>query len=292
MKQLAGKVAVVTGAASGIGFALAERCLDERMSVVVADIEREALADAASRLRATGGTVLEVVVDVADPAQVEALAAATVDRFGKVHLVFNNAGVGSSGVVWEIGLEDWDWVLGVNLRGVINGIRSFVPRLIAAGEGHVVNTAALAGFVTLPTSPTYSVAKFGIVALTEVLYLQLQAAAAPVGVSLLCPGWVRTRLAESHRNRPDRAPQRPDEVARRLGRGLRRVLAQAMDPSEVAAQTIKAVREGRFYVLPHDDDEWLEPLRLRFAQILTQSNPTSPVIPASEVIAAALGGPA
>ncbi len=291
IEDLSGKVAVVTGGASGIGFALAQRFLAEKMAVVVADVERAALVDAVGRLRATGGEVLDVLTDVADPEQVESLAARCLDHFGAVHLVCNNAGVGTSGAVWEISLEDWDWVLGVNLRGVVNGIRSFVPRMLAAGEpAHVVNTASLAGLVPLTTSPTYTVSKFGIVALSEILYLQLQAARAPVGVSVLCPGWVRTRLAESHRNRPDGAGGAGADAAQsRMRRGLRSVLAEAMDPAEVADEALDAVRTGRFYVLPHDTDEWLAPMRARFEAILAQRNPTNPVPPGSEVIAVSLG---
>jgi NAD(P)-dependent dehydrogenase (short-subunit alcohol dehydrogenase family) len=293
MQDLRGKVAVVTGAASGIGFALSERFLAEGMVVAMADIEPPALHDAAGRLRAMGGEVLEVVTDVADAAQVEQLAERTVERFGGVHVVCNNAGVGVSGSVWETSPQDWQWVLGVNMWGVINGIRTFVPRLLAAGEGHVVNTASLGGLVPFSASPTYSVSKFGVVALTEILYLQLQAAGAPIGVTMLCPGWVRTRLAEARRNRPGGPGPSADSasVAQRIGRNLNRVLQAGMDPAEVAAMVLDAVRENRFYVLTHDGSEWVDPIRRRMNAIIEGTNPQAPVVPGLDAIMAALAEP-
>ncbi|HTW99946.1 MAG TPA: SDR family NAD(P)-dependent oxidoreductase [Acidimicrobiales bacterium] len=293
MEHLRGKVAVVTGAASGIGFALAERFLAEGMPVAMADIEEAALHDAAARLRATGGELIEVAADVADPAQVEALAEATERRFGAVHVVCNNAGVGVSGAVWETSEADWQWVLGVNLWGQINGIRTFVPRLIAAGEGHIVNTASLGGLVPFAGSPAYSVSKFAAVALSEILYLQLKAAGAPVGVTMLCPGWVRTRLAEARRNRParDGGSSSLPPVAQRIGRSLHRVLQAGMDPAEVAAKVVDAIRQDRFYVLTHDSDEWVEPIRRRSEAIVAGSNPLAPVVPGIEAIMAALAEP-
>jgi NAD(P)-dependent dehydrogenase (short-subunit alcohol dehydrogenase family) len=297
IEQPAGKVAVVTGGASGIGFALAQRFLAEQMAVVLADIDADALIDAASRLRASGGEVLDVVVDVSDPGQVEGLAGASLERFGAVHLLCNNAGVATSGSVWDVPLSDWDWVLGVNLLGTVHGIRAFLPRMLErGGPGHIVNTASMAGLVPVQSSPTYTVSKFGVVALSEVLYLQLRDLEAGVGVSVVCPGWVRTRLAESQRHRPDSAGQPagattgdgPVAAGDRAGprRSLRRALAEAMDPAEVAARVLDAVRTDRFYVLPHDADEWLAPLRARMESILARRNPSDPDLPGSESVTA------
>lgn len=290
MKDLRGRVGVVTGGASGIGFALAERFAAEGMGVVIADVEEAALEEAAGKLRATGADVLEVVTDVRDADQVEALAERTMARFGSVHIVCNNAGVagGAGGQVWEVPLQDWEWTLGVNLWGVIHGVRTFVPRLVAQGEGHVVNTASMAGLITGGLGP-YGVSKFGVVALSESLFLGLQATAPAVGVSVLCPGWVNTRIADSERNRPaDLVVERADPLAEKARKGLMRVLESGLAPSEVADKVVAAIRENRFYVLPHDDEDWLAQVRERMTDILDRRNPARRVVPGSAQIMAAM----
>ncbi|MGH9047768.1 MAG: SDR family NAD(P)-dependent oxidoreductase, partial [Acidimicrobiales bacterium] len=228
MEDLSGRVAVVTGGASGIGYALAERFAGEGMGVVIADVEEAALKGAGAMLRATGADVLEVETDVRDAGQVESLAERAVAHFGAVHVVCNNAGVAggaAGGALWDIALEDWEWTLGVNLRGVINGVRAFVPRLVAQGEGHVVNTASMAGLIA-GGGGAYGVSKAGVVSLSESLYFGLQQADAGVGVSVLCPGWVNTHLADSERNRPADLAVEPaaDPMASRARKGLVRVL--------------------------------------------------------------------
>lgn len=257
MRELGGKVAVVTGAASGIGFGLAERFTAEGMKVVMADIEEGALDDAAGRLAAAGADVLPVVADVSDPDSVAELAARAFERYETAHVLCNNAGVSGGGgrPVWELDERDWDWVLGVNLKGVIHGVRAFMPRMIEQGEGHVVNTASMAGL--LPgVLGSYSVSKHGVVALSEAIYFSLlMRGVEGVGVSVLCPGWVRTNIADAHRNRPDRfgpEPELPADAAVLEG-VVRGLIDAGLEPADVAGMVAEAVRENRFYVITHPD---------------------------------------
>jgi len=251
MHELVGKVAVVTGAASGIGKGMAERFAGEGMRLVLADIEPQPLAETAKVLADGGAEVLDVEADVADAAAVDHLADATYERFGAAHVLCNNAGVGAGGPLWEIELDDWQWVLGVNLWGVIHGIRSFVPRMVAAGEeGHVVNTASLAGLFSGPTMGPYNASKHAVVAISETLAMDLQSAAAPIGVSVLCPGFVNTRIFEADRNRPlgrfdDLDPERR-EMARQL-------ITAGTDPSVIAGHVVDAIRENRLHILTHPE---------------------------------------
>ncbi len=289
MEDLRGRVAVVTGGASGIGFALAERFAAEGMAVVVADVQQDALEEAGDRLRASGADALEVLTDVRHADQVEELADRAIAHFGAVHLVCNNAGVAASArsPVWEVPIEDWEWTLGVNLWGVIHGVRTFVPRLLRQGDGHIVNTASMAGLI--PAGGPYGVSKFGVVSLSEGLYLELREAAPDLGVSVLCPGWVNTRIAEAERNRPpELAVERDDSVAARARKGLGRVLEAATAPALVADAVVSAVRERRFYVLPHRDEEWLMPVRERMVDILEGRNPVRRPVPGSDVLMAAM----
>jgi NAD(P)-dependent dehydrogenase (short-subunit alcohol dehydrogenase family) len=254
MQTFKGRVAVVTGAASGIGFGLAERFAAEGMHVVLADIEETPLAAAAQRLRSAGAKVAHVRCDVSRAEDVDRLAAESVNAFGAVHVLCNNAGVAdtSGASVWEASLEDWQWVVGVNFWGVVHGIRTFVPLLLQQDEGYVVNTASAAGL--LPASlGSYSATKHAVVALSESLQMQLSAIGAHVGVSVLCPGAVATRIMEAERNRPGgaRTPPPVNLSARPIMERLRQAIPTGMAPSEIAAHVVDAMREQRLYILPH-----------------------------------------
>ena len=251
----AGRVAVVTGAASGIGFGLSERFASEGMRVVMADIEEPALMEAAEVLMGRGGVVLPVPTDVSRPEQVDSLRDRALETFGAVHVLCNNAGVAGLGrPLWDVTPGEWGWVLGVNLWGVINGIRSFLPALREQDAAHVVNTASVAGLVAGILGP-YSVTKHGVVALSEALYFQLLQHGASVGVSVLCPGWVKTRILDSDRNRPaDLGPPAELEPTQAAVREVgRQRVESGIEPAEVAAQVVDAIRSGRFYVLTHPE---------------------------------------
>jgi len=270
-----GRVAVVTGAASGIGFALSERFAAEGMRVVMADIEAPALAEAADLLAGRGATVLPVPTDVSSGEQVDALRDRALEAFGAVHLVCNNAGVSGMGrPLWELTSQDWDWVLGVNLWGVIHGIRAFMPTLLEQDAAHMVNTASVAGVTTGILGP-YSATKHAVVALSEALYFQLQQLGARVDVSVLCPGWVRTRIGESDRNRPAGLEPPPnDDPAREMAREfVRQLIETGMAPSEVAGHVVDAVRSGRFYVLTHPDMN--DSIRRRAEEVVAGGPPAS-----------------
>ena len=273
MQELTNKVAVVTGAASGIGRAVAERCVNEGMKVVLADVEVAALEATEDDLRSAGADVLAVPTNVADADTVNALAEKTLAHYGAVHLLCNNAGVAVSGPIWEASVADWEWVLGVNLWGVVHGIRTFIPLMLAQNEPcHIVNTASIAGLSSTPGLGVYNVTKHGVVTLSETLYHELQAAESQIGVSVLCPGWVKTRIGESARNRPDL--DRQATVPQVGGSGTADAIAAGLAPSEVAAQVLSAVQEKRFYVLTHPD---MFPLvEQRHADIQLGRNPTMP----------------
>ena len=277
MKDFNSKVAVITGAASGIGRALAERCAREGMKVVLADVEPGALADVEANLQAGGGTVLAVRTDVSQAKDVEALAQQTLEAFGAVHLLCNNAGVATSGTLaWESDLTDWEWVIGVNLWGVIHGVRTFVPIMLAQDtECHIVNTASLSGLISFPRGSIYAVTKHGVVTLSETLHHELAERGGKVKVSVLCPGLVKTRIMDCARNRPERlaatAPMGPVEAAG--WETLRqRMQADGMPPAQVAEAVFQAIREERFYILTHPEGkDWI---RTRMEDILEERNPT------------------
>ena len=203
MEDLQGKVAVITGGASGIGRAVADRAAADGMKIVLADIEEGPLKEAVDDLTGNGAEALGVVTDVSEAASVQTLRDRALDRFGAVHLVHNNAGIGLGGPIWEVSEADWRWILGVNLWGVVHGVATFTPLLIEQGEGHIVNTASVAGLIAAPFLGPYNATKQAVVAISETLFKDLQTVGAPVGVSVLCPGFVQTRIAESERNRPD-----------------------------------------------------------------------------------------
>ena len=278
MKDLKGKVAVVTGGASGIGRAMAERFAAEVMKVVLADIEEGALAAAEGEMKAKGATVASKRTDVSRGEDVEALARFTVDTFGAVHVACNNAGVGVGGVTWQQTVKDWEWVLGVNLWGVIHGIRAFVPIMLQQGdECHVVNTASRAGLATRPWLAMYSASKHAVVALSESLYHELSLTGSKVKVSVLCPAVVNTRIGESERNRPETLRDAagagvPVQQAQAMEQAFRALLATGQPPEEVAAAVVEAIRGERFYIIPHEETKaWVA---TRLNDIIGDRNPT------------------
>lgn len=268
MREFKGKVAVVTGAASGIGRAMANRLGREGMKVVLADVEEAPLLEAREALTRSGVETIAMTVDVAQWEQVDALARRSVEAFGAVHVVCNNAGVAAGGgPCWEVPLVDWQWVVGVNLWGVVHGIRAFVPRLVAQGEGHVVNTASIAGLLSAPGMGAYCATKHAVVAASECLHHDLALmGVAGVKVSVVCPAWVKTRIADSNRNRPASSRPPPAQATPQMAmiEGLvRQAVAAGIAPEEVAEQTFRAIVEERFWVLTHPKTSKAVERRLR-----------------------------
>lgn len=252
MEQLNGSVGVVTGAASGIGRAVATRFAAEGMRVVLADIEAEALESAVAEITDTGAEALGVVTDVRHEDQIQALAAATIDAFGVVNVVHNNAGVVTAAPLEELTTADWEWVLGVDLWSVIFGVKAFLPLIKQAGRGHIVNTASTAGLQANAGIGPYNVAKFGVVALTETLALELRDVDS-INASVLCPGAINTRIVESDRNRPDELADHVDTaVEERFKQGSGAILAKGKDPAEVADLVVDGIRTNRFWLLTHE----------------------------------------
>ena len=278
MKEFKDKVAVVTGAASGIGRAMAERFAAEGMKVVLADIEQGALAETEAELKARSAAVLAVPTDVSKGGDVEALAEKSIAAFGAVHVLCNNAGVAVGGVSWERTVADWEWGLGVNLWGVIHGIRVFVPIMLRQDtEGHIINTASMAGLVSLPLMSVYNVSKHAIVTLSEALHHELALSGAKVKASVLCPGWVNTRLMDSDRNRPsdvlnDPAQEISDPAKEAFEQTIRELLVTGLTPEQVADHVFDAIRGEKFYVLTHP--EWKDMVRTRMEDILEERKPT------------------
>ncbi len=280
MKDLEGKVAVITGGASGIGRAVAEKAAGQGMKVIVADIEEGALKEVERALTTGGADAIAVVTDVSDAGSVRELRERAVARFGAVHLVHNNAGVGGGGPIWDVPEQDWRWILGVNLWGVIHGVATFVPLLIEQGEGHVVNTASIAGLTTAPFLGPYNATKQAVVAISETLFKDLQSTGVTgVGVSVLCPGFVRTRIGESARNRPAWAPEpatEDPEGAESLRAAINDMIAGGIAPDAVAEKVLDAVRTDTFYIRTHPELD--AAITTRFTEILETRPPTITVI--------------
>lgn len=279
MREFAGKVAVVTGAASGIGFGLAERFAQEGMKVVLADVEQPALDDAVQLLRQREHDVIGVVTDVRRDEQLQALARRTLDAYGSVHILCNNAGVAAGAPsTWEYTLRDWDWVMGVNVMGVVNGLRAFVPIMLRQEEeAHIVNTASVWGLVSRGGA-AYGVSKFAVMRLSEGLYYDLQAQGDKVHCSVLCPGAVATKIALAGRNRPadlanlDAYALSEAEIAQRRAETIAHWQQIGMPPADVAGIVLDAIREQRFYILTHPGV--LDGVRVRLEDILAQRNPS------------------
>ncbi len=289
MELEAGNVAVVTGAGSGIGLAMSRAFAAAGCSVVLADVERDALESAAADVAAVGVETLAVPTDVSSPDQVNELARSTIDRFGGVHIVCNNAGVAGAGDPWFGPLEAWEWTFGVNLWGVVHGVRAFLPHLIAGGGGHIVNTASMAGLYA-GLSPVYDATKHGVVALTESLYHAMQMADLGVGVSCLCPGWVKTGILDSERNWPDDLGPVPARTAgAEISRNhVKRAIDEGMQPAAVADLVVDAIREDRYWIFPHPD--WVDVAMERFHRIGEAANPEQPehfpgMPPRSQIVA-------
>lgn len=275
MESLKGKVAVVTGAASGIGEAMARRFAAEGMSLVLADIEAEPLDRLVAELTAASADVLGMITDVSDAASMDALAAGAFDRYERVNVVCNNAGVtGSSAPVAELSAADWQWVIGVNLMGVVHGHRVFQRHLMDHGDGHIVNTASVAGLTSFAGLAPYHATKHAVLALSEVAHSELAAAGSTVGVSVLCPGFVNTRIAESDRNRP--RDNSESFTAGALDSAevqalLRDFFASHQSPDEVADLVVEAICNRTFYVFTAD--RWAEAIAERHADIEAGLNP-------------------
>ncbi|OON63079.1 hypothetical protein B0920_06610 [Massilia sp. KIM] len=260
MKEFRGRVAVITGAASGLGREFANVAAGLGMRLVLADVQAKALERASEELQHQGAEVLAMVVDVSKGAHVQELADSAVARFGAVHLVFNNAGVGSGGLIWENSEQDWEWVLGVNLWGVIHGVRVFTRVMLEcaaadpAYEGHIVNTASMAGLLTAPAMGVYNVSKHAVVALSETLYHDLQLVEAPIGASVLCPYFVPTGIAHSHRHRPDDLQSEESVTASQMAAQAlteKAVGSGKVSAADVASLTFDGIREKRFYLYSH-----------------------------------------
>jgi len=254
MQQLAGKTAFITGGASGIGFALAKAALGEGMRVVIVDVDANALQQAEAALAGANTELLALQLDVTDRDQYAEIAAKVEQRFGAVHLLCNNAGVYRGGALDQVSYEDWDWVLGVNVGGVVNGVQTFAQKMKSQGEGHIVNTASMAGMISSPGLGVYNTSKFAVVGLSEALQVEL--AEHNVGVSVLCPGMVRTRILESERTRPENYLPSEDSsevAAQQQSSVMQAAMETGIEADEVAGMVLDGVKANRLYLFPHPE---------------------------------------
>ena len=284
MKRFAGRAAVITGAGSGFGLEAARIAAREGMSLVMADVQPDALDRAVAEIEGLGAKVLPFRLDVSKADQVEAMGAATLARFGAPGFVFNNAGVGVGGLVWEHSLKDWEWVVGVNLMGVAHGVRVFTPMMLETAkrdpgyEGHIVNTASMAGMVNAPNMGAYNVTKHAVVSLSETLYQDLRLVTDQIGASVLCPYFVPTGIHQSERNRPetmrddDAKPTKSQLIARAMSD--KAVSSGKVTAAQVAQFVFDAMREDRFYVFSHPHA--LGPVQSRFEDVVQRRNPSDP----------------
>jgi NAD(P)-dependent dehydrogenase (short-subunit alcohol dehydrogenase family) len=288
MKTFQGRTAVITGAASGFGLETARIAARQGMNVVMADVQADALQRAAEEIANLGAAVLPFRLDVSQAAEVEALGAATVERFGAPHVVFNNAGVGAGGLIWEHSARDWEWVMGVNVMGVAHGVRVFTPLMLeaanseAAYEGHIVNTASMAGLLNPPNMGVYNVSKHAVVSLTETLYQDLALVTDQVTASVLCPYFVPTGIHQSHRNRPEGdagKPTRSQRVAQAMT--SKAVESGRVSAAQVAGFVFDALRDKRFYIFSHP--KALGAVQTRLEDVMLARNPTDPFADKPEI---------
>ena len=280
--NFAGKTAVLTGAGSGFGLECARIGARLGMNLVLVDVQQDALDAAAAEMQAAGSQVLARKVDVSNAAQMEQLAADVQQRFGAPHLVFNNAGVGAGGLVWENSVKDWEWVLGVNLWGVVHGVRLFTPMMLAAAKadpawrGHIINTASMAGLLNAPNMGIYNVSKHAVVSLSETLYQDLSLVTDQVSASVLCPYFVPTGISQSHRNRPGDAAAHKPTKSQLIGQAMsdKAVGSGKVTAAEVAQKVFDAAAQGQFYIYSHP--KALASVQTRMEDVLQGRNPTDP----------------
>ena len=276
------KTAVLTGAGSGFGLECARIGARLGMNLVLVDVQQDALDKATAEMEATGVQVMSRKVDVSSSDQMEALAAAVQQRFGAPHFVFNNAGVGAGGLVWENSVKDWEWVLGVNVWGVVHGVRLFTPMMLEAAakdpawQGHIVNTASMAGLLNPPNMGVYNVSKHAVVSLSETLYQDLRLVSDQVGASVLCPYFVPTGISQSHRNRPQDMPSDKPTKSQLIGqaRSDKAVGSGKVTAAEVAQKVFDAAAQGQFYIYSHP--KALASVQTRMEDVMMGRNPTDP----------------
>jgi NAD(P)-dependent dehydrogenase (short-subunit alcohol dehydrogenase family) len=279
------KTAVLTGAGSGFGLACARIGARLGMNLVLADVQQDALDQAAAEMQAAGAQVLAVKLDVSKADEVEALGRAVQQRFGAPHLVFNNAGVGAGGLIWENTLKDWEWVIGVNLMGVAHGVRVFTPMMLDAAQkdpsyqGHIVNTASMAGLLNPPNMGVYNVSKHAVVALSETLYQDLSLVTDQIGASVLCPFFVPTGISQSHRNRPTEMKERGTRPTR--SQLIGQANSDKVTAADVAQLVINAVAANQFYIYSHP--KAIKSVQTRLEDILQARNPTDPFADKPEI---------
>ncbi len=284
IQDFKGKTAVLTGAGSGFGLECARIGASLGMNLVLVDVQQDALDAAEVEMKATGAKVLARRVDVSSPAQMEALAADVQTTFGAPHFVFNNAGVGSGGLIWENSVKDWEWVLGVNVWGVIHGVRLFTPMMLAAAKadpayrGHIVNTASMAGLLTPPNMGIYNVSKHAVVSLTETLFQDLKLVSDQVSASVLCPYFVPTGISQSHRNRPAELADEKATQSQLIGQAMsdKAVSSGKVTAAQVAQLVFDAMGADRFYIYSHP--KALGNVRARMENIVNQENPADPFL--------------
>ena len=289
IQDFKGKTAVLTGAGSGFGLECARIGASLGMNLVLVDVQQDALDAAEAEMKATGVKVLARRVDVSSQAQMEALAADVQTTFGAPHFVFNNAGVGSGGLIWENSVKDWEWVLGVNVWGVIHGVRLFTPMMLAAAKadpayrGHIVNTASMAGLLTPPNMGIYNVSKHAVVSLTETLYQDLKLVSDQVSASVLCPYFVPTGISQSHRNKPAELADEKATQSQLIGQAMsdKAVSSGKVTAAQVAQLVFDAITADRFYIYSHP--RALGNVRARMENIVNQENPADPFIERPEI---------